>query len=133
MSKFILLLSLLGIALLFSLGLTNPDNPMVWLASSSMEYAWLRLGMMLALASLLVTHPPRNIYLRMLVGAFATVLAGWSLYETYNNRMLLLDSLSILQFSVSSGLTVLESDYLPAETEDERLESARRARSLLST
>lgn len=132
MSKLILLLSLFGIALLFSLGLTNPDNPMVWLASSSMEYAWLRLGMMIALASLLVTHPPRNVYLRMIVGSFAGALAAWSLWETYNNHMLLLDSLSILQFSVSAGLTVMESDYLPAETEDERLETARQARRLLN-
>jgi hypothetical protein len=132
MSKLILLLSLLGIALLFSLGLTNPDNPMVWLASASMEFAWLRLGMMIALASLLVTNPPRNVYLRMVVGAFASVLATWSLWETYNNQMLFLDSLSILLFSVSAGLTVLESDILPAETDDERLETARQARRLLN-
>jgi hypothetical protein len=132
MSKLILLLSLFGIALLFSLGLTNPDNPMVWLAASSMEFAWVRLGMMIALASLLVTHPPRNVYLRMIVGSFAVGLASWSLWETYNNQMLLLDSLSILQFSVSAGLTVLESDYLPAETEDERLDTARQARRLLN-
>lgn len=130
MSKLILLLSLLGIALLFSLGLTNPDNPMVWLASSSMEFAWIRLTMMIALASLLVTHPPRNHYLRLVVGTLAVGLAGWSLWETYNNSMLLLDSFSILQFSVSAGLTVLESDYAPAETEDERLETARQVRRL---
>jgi hypothetical protein len=128
MSKLVLLLSLLGTAILFSFGLTNPDSPVVWLASTSMNFAALRLVMMLVLAALLVTHPPRNVYLRMFVGGLAIVLAGWSLMATYENEMKLLDSLSLLQFSISAGLIVLESKYIPIETMEERIEHARQTR-----
>ena len=128
MGKAMLLLSLLGTAILFSFGLTDPNSPVVWLASTSQGFAILRIGMMLALAALLVTHPPRNIYLRIVTGIFVTTLAGWSLVATYNNQMKLLDSLSILQFCISAGIIVLESEYLPVETEEERIEHARKAR-----
>jgi hypothetical protein len=130
MSKVMLLLSLLGVTILFSFGLTDPNNPIVWLASTSQNFAFLRLGMMLALAALLVTHPPRNIYLRLAIGVFASVLAAWSLYSTYDNQMKLLDSMSLLEFSISAGLVVLESDRFPVETTEERLQAARQARRL---
>jgi thiol:disulfide interchange protein len=128
MSKLVLLLSLLGITILFSFGLTDPNNPVVWLASTSQIFAFLRLGMMIALAALLVTHPPRNIYLRYCIGIFAAVLASWALFAIYNNQMKLLDSLSILEFSVSAGLIVLESKRFPVESEEERVQSAHHAR-----
>jgi hypothetical protein len=128
MSKLVLLLSLLGTAILFSFGLTDPNSPVVWLASTSMNFAALRLIMMLVLAALLVTHPPRNTYLRILVGTFSVALAGWSLAATYDNQMKLLDSLSLLQFSISAGLIVLESKHIPIETVEERIATARRAR-----
>jgi hypothetical protein len=93
-----------------------------------MNFAALRLIMMLVLAALLVTHPPRNAYLRILVGTFSVALAGWSLAATYDNQMKLLDSLSLLQFSISAGLIVLESKHIPIETVEERIATARRAR-----
>jgi hypothetical protein len=93
-----------------------------------MNFAVLRLIMMLILAALLVTHPPRNIHLRLLVGAFSVALASWSLVATYDNQMKLLDSLSLLQFSISAGLIVLESKYIPTETVEERIATARRVR-----
>lgn len=129
MSKLIILFSLLAVAILFALGMTDPNSPAMWLASTSINFAFLRLVLMAVLASLLVTHPPRNVYMRMVIGAFATILAGWALWATYENTMKLLDTMVLLQFSISAGLDVLESEYLvPAETEEERLESAREAR-----
>lgn len=128
MSKLVLLLSLLATAILFSFGLTDPNSPVVWLASTSLNFAFLRFGIMVALAALLVTHPPRNIYLRLAVGIFASTLATWTLYATYNNDMKLLDSLTLLQFCVSSGLIVLESDNVPLLTTEERIKAAHNAR-----
>ena len=135
MSKVVLLLSLLGISILFSLGLTDPDNPIIWLASTTLNFAYLRLAMMVALASLLMTHPPRNVYLRMTIGVFVTMLAGWSLYSTYSNQLMLLDSLAILQFCVSAGLAILEKEEnapVP-QTIEQRIEAARKARMALSS
>lgn len=129
MSKLILLLSLLGTVIVFAFGLTDPSSPVMWLASTSISSAWLRLVIMLALAALLATHPPRNIYLRFIIGLLAASLAGWALWSTYENQMKFLDTLVVLQFSVCAGLTVLESKYLMAlPSEEERLAAAREAR-----
>jgi hypothetical protein len=93
-----------------------------------MNFAALRLVMMLVLAALLVTHPPRHVFLRVLVGTFSAALASWSLIATYDNQMKLLDSLSLLQFSISAGLIVLESKRIPTETIEERIATARQTR-----
>jgi hypothetical protein len=131
MSKLILLLSLLAVALMFALGMTDPNSPAMWMASTSINFAFLRLVMMAVLASLLVTHPPRNVYMRMVIGVFAGLLTTWALWTTYENSMKLLDTMAILLFSVSAGLSILESKFLLAthvESEEERLEAARAAR-----
>lgn len=113
MGKAVLLLSLIGVAILFTVGLVNPDSPVMWLANTSASFAIIRFAMMIALATLLVTHPPRNILLRYSVGLLAGVLAMWTLNSTYANEMKILDSMSILLFSISAGITVLEVEDGP--------------------
>jgi hypothetical protein len=113
MGKIVLLLSLIGIAILFTVGLINPDSPVMWLANTDMNFAVIRFIMMIALAALLATNPPRNIVLRYAVGLVAGVLAMWTLNQTYSNEMKLLDSMSILLFSISAGITVLEVEDQP--------------------
>lgn len=116
MSKLILLLSIFGTTVLLTFGIINPESPVMWLASTSLEFAILRALMIGVLLALFFTHPPRNIYMRMGIGIFATVLASWSLSATYQNSMAFLDSLSLLQFSICTGLIVLERNY----TEDKQ-------------
>lgn len=108
MGKAVLLLSLVGVTILFTVGLVNPDSPVMWLANTSTSFAIIRFIMMIILAVLLATHPPRNVLLRYSVGAFAGILAMWVLQTTYSNEMKVLDSMSILLFSISAGITVLE-------------------------
>lgn len=108
MHKSILFLSFLGVTLLFIFGLFWPDNPAVWLASTSIWYAFVRLALIVAFALLLVTAPPRNALLRESLGLFALITALWTIGQTYNNQMKFLDSLSLLEFSVCTGIAVLE-------------------------
>lgn len=108
MNKPIIFLSFIGITLLFVLGLLAPDNPAVWLASTSHWFAALRLILMAAFGALLVTSPPRNIYLRQGLGLLALIIALWAIGDTYANQMKFLDSMSLLEFSICTGLTVLE-------------------------
>jgi len=84
--------------------------------------------MMVVLASLLATHPPRKIFLRYLVGIFALSLTSWAFTKFYSNSMNVLDFLSIMQFGVSTGLIVLESKRLPLETDADRIILARNTR-----
>ena len=110
MGKSVLVLSFVGISLLFVLGITHPDTPAMWLASSSESYTYLRFGMMIALLTLLFTNPPRNVILRTIVGFFAVGMAYWALSATYQNTMMFLDTMAILQFSISAVIAVLERD-----------------------
>ena len=110
-NKLILALSLLGLVILLVFGVADPNSPVVWLASTSSVFAWLRAGMIAILFGLMVTDPPRNVYYRVFVGAISMVLAIWTLDATYNNGMKLLDTFSILEFSICAGLTALERDY----------------------
>lgn len=110
MSKLVLLLSLLGIGILLIFGIVSPDSPVMWMASTSDNFTWLRVAMIIILLSLLFTHPPRNVYLRAVVGAIAVTVSGWALFETYANHMELLDTLSLLEVSVTTGITVLERE-----------------------
>lgn len=108
MNKPIIFLSFTGITLLFVLGLLAPDNPAVWLASTSHWFAFLRLVLMASFGALLITSPPRNIYLRQGLGLLALIIALWAIGVTYANQMKFLDTMSLLEFSVCTGLTVLE-------------------------
>lgn len=131
MGKTILLFSFVGIAFLCIGGALFPNSPAMWMASTSLNFAYLRLGMMAVLIALLITNPPRNIILRIFVGIFAAGLAGWSLYATYNNEMKFLDSLSLLQVSVSTGLAVLEREMVIFSIREKL--PRRRGRKLFST
>jgi thiol:disulfide interchange protein len=133
MSKIIISLSLVGLAILFTFGLLAPNNPIMWMASTSENFALLRFGLMVMLATLLVTNPPRNLYLRALIGSVALFMTAWSLGSTYNNQMKLLDTMSVLQVNISAALIILERRVLPkpadsSPTETKSAASKRRTR-----
>jgi hypothetical protein len=108
MHKSILFLSFFGITLLFVCGIFWPDNPAVWLASTSNQFAFVRLVLMAAFGALLVTAPPRSIWMRDTLGFLAIITAVWTLLQTYDNQMKFLDTLSLLEFSICTGIAVLE-------------------------
>ena len=110
MSKVVLALALLGISLLFVLGLINPQHPIMWMAETSPAFTVIRAVLIVVLIALLVTHPPRNVYLRTVVGMICLGIASWALTATYRNELHLLDSLSLLEVCILSGIAVLEVD-----------------------
>lgn len=110
MSKLIVFLSLIGLSILFTLGLIAPDSSVMWLASTSTNFALLRAVLMFVLLVLLLTNPPRNVYMRVMIGMFSLALMAWSLDSTYNNHMKLVDTLSLLPVSIVAGLDILEQD-----------------------
>lgn len=113
MSKLVLILSLLSLLILLSFGIADPNNPVVWLASTSTNFGILRIALIAVLLALLLTNPPRNIYFRGFVTILSTTLVAWSLGATYANEMKFLDTLSLLQVSISAGLIALERDIVP--------------------
>jgi hypothetical protein len=122
MGKAILVMTFFGLSILLIFGIINPTSPVMWLASTSAEFAVLRAVLMVVLVAMFVTNPPRKLVLRVLVGVVCTGLAGWALIATYENSMKILDTMIILESTVTSGLMVLErnlhSRYLAAFRDD---------------
>jgi hypothetical protein len=85
-----------------------PDSPMFWLASSTIGYQVVRFGLMLVLLLQLCTDPPRHKTFRIISAVVSGLTAFWVLRATYNNHMMLLDSLSLLASSIAIGVTALE-------------------------
>ncbi len=110
MSKLVLILSLIGVGILLVFGITDPNSAVMWLASTSTNFAILRGFLIIVLLGLLVTHPPRNVYFRSFVGVLCLVLVSWGLAATYENQMKFLDTLSLLEVSISAALIALERE-----------------------
>lgn len=130
MGKSILLLSFMSIAILCFLGIAATSHPLMLLAATSVNFTILRIIMLATLAILILTHPPRNIALRFLVGGLVIAFPIWAALGFYNYAVPLLDLFSILLFSVSSGVAVLESKLVfnTETTNEDRIRLAREAR-----
>ncbi len=119
MTKLILILSSLGLTITLLLGMYDPGNPIMWLASTSETFTILRAGLLL-IFTLLVTEPPRNVYLRAFIGIVSVVLVSSSLGAFYVNSMQAVDAFLLMAVGIASGITVLERDLL---AEDEAAEA----------
>lgn len=108
MNKLILFLSFLALGFLTVLGSINPDNAAVWLSSQSQNMDYFRIGVMAILASLLVTTPPRQVVLRMVVGVSSVAIIVLSAYQTYQNVFQLFDGLALLAAGIASLVAALE-------------------------
>jgi hypothetical protein len=110
MDRLVMGLSLLAISTLIFFGIVDPNSPAMWLASTSQTFTYIRIAMAAVLVALLITRPPRNHLFRIFVGVFSAILAYWSLRATYMNQMAFLDTMTILTFSISCGISVAELD-----------------------
>lgn len=112
MTKLVLVLSFVGLAITLAFGLLDPSNPVMWLASTTMSFEILRAALMVIIFALLVTEPPRNAYLRAFVGIVSITLMSWSLSSVYQNHMPITDAMLMIAIGLSMGITVLERNYL---------------------
>lgn len=137
MTKLILVLSSIGLALTLLLGMYDPSNSMMWLASTTQTFTIVRAGLLLVIFSLLVTDPPRNVYLRAIVGLLSVVTVGATAGAFYNNHMQVLDAFLLMAIGISSGITVLERKQrvmeVPIETLIKETRTKKHARRKLAT
>ena len=116
MTKAIVFLSFSILGFLVLISSFYPTASAIWLASTAEYYNYGRLMVMAILLFLLVTTPPRNILVRWSMGYTATVLAAWSIFNTYENNILLLDGFAYLAAAISIGIATLE--YFPERSID---------------
>ncbi len=128
MTKLILILSSIGLTLIMLLGLYDPSNSIMWLASTTQAFTIVRAALLLVIFSLLVTDPPRNVYLRAIVGVFSVVIVGSTIGAFYENHMQALDAFLLMATGIATGITVLELDQRVEEVPIEILIKETRAK-----
>jgi hypothetical protein len=115
MSKPYLFLAFVCLGILLVASLVAPGSSIMWLASTSKVFAVIRAGLMIILLWLLITDPPRNVYLRVVTGTASILLVSWALNAFFSNQLQLVDFLSLVPAGIAAGLDVLESSQLADE------------------
>ena len=111
----ILTIGLIGIlAALIAGSIYAPAEPLMWLASTSQHYVIMRVVLIVSLAILLFTKPPRSPIIRIGLGTLSFMLATWTLDEAYNNMIHLWDALVFLQTAIILAIESLELPKQPA-------------------
>jgi hypothetical protein len=95
-------------AMLFS-GLYQPDAPLMWLASTSIYYAYMRAALIIVLVTLLVTSPPRSGYFRLFLAAFSSALAISTILLSYWYAISLLDAVIFIEVAIIFMIESLEA------------------------
>jgi len=80
----------------------------MWLASMSLGYTIFRLVIVALLLAVLLTAPPRRLYMRILMGTIAVVLVGYGFYLSMSDSMHLLDIILFYALGFAFGVEALE-------------------------
>lgn len=101
---------LLTTALLVS-GTYFPNSPVMWLAGTSIGFEIIRAGLIVILAVLLFSHPPRALYLRYIIGAVAAALGVATVTLVLNYTINLFDMIIFIETAIIFGIEALEIPF----------------------
>lgn len=135
MKRFLTITTLITLLTLLILGINAPSNPLMLLAATTQDYIYVRLGLILIVASLLMYQPPRSKLFRSMLAMVGTILMATGLWTAYNYEIKLLDLLMLLEVSIvlyieAAELTVAKA---PARTPSIEFTSRKSAKSELRT
>ena len=99
-------------AMLFS-GLYDPNSPLMWLASSTNEYAYMRVALIAVLVSLLITNPARSRYFRTFLASFAAALFASTLFLVNAFTIELVDAIIFIEVAIIFMIEAIEPDATP--------------------
>lgn len=116
MKKFLITATIVFMAALLFSGIYNPTSPLMWLANTSVTYAYIRGGIIAILLVLLFTDPPRSVHFRLAIGAFSVLLFSIATYLTFNFGMGMTDGLSFVEVAVVCGIEALEMEAVNLKT-----------------
>ena len=86
-----------------------PGSPTMWLAGTSLTYTIFRLVMTGMLLIVLLTNPPRKMYVRVAMGAMAVALSGWGVGLMLQDSYKLLDIILFVELGIAFALDALET------------------------
>lgn len=108
MNRFIFGCSLVCVTFLLATPYLFPENSILWLASTSVDYAIFRASMILVLLTIMFSSPPRHFYTRVALGTLAVGLVGYGLSLSLSDSMHLLDITLFFALGFSFGIEALE-------------------------
>jgi hypothetical protein len=90
-------------------GVYYPDSPLMWLASTAVIYAFIRLGLMVILLGLLAFRPPRSIQARVFLGSVASVLGIVTFVLVGQYNIAFLDAIVFIEVAIILMIEALET------------------------
>lgn len=115
MKKLLIAALIFLLGAMFIDGLYHKDAPLMWLASTSVEYAYIRVALIAALLTLLFSSPPRSAAFRTFLMAFAGVIGLSTVLMSIFYAVPLLDAVVFIEVAIILMIEALESDVLPAK------------------
>lgn len=106
--RLLIIMTMLLVGMMLFDGLYRPDAPLMWLASTTMNYAYMRIALIVVLLSLLVTSPPRSSHFRLFLAAFSTALGLSTIMLSYGYAIGLLDAIIFLEVAIIFMIEALE-------------------------
>lgn len=85
-----------------------PTSLLMWFASTSGFYVVARALLMVLLLGVLLSAPPRKVWMRMVMGIVALGLAGWGIGLAMTDSMHILDMIVFLEAGIAMGIEALE-------------------------
>lgn len=95
-------------------GLYDPDSPLMWLASTSNEYAYMRAALIGVLVTLLITDPPRSMYFRSFLAGFAAVLFVSTVLLVNAFTIELIDAVIFIEVAIIFMIEAIEPETTSA-------------------
>ncbi len=111
MNRFLYFCSILVLLFFVAGSYFFPNDMLMWFASTAGADNLVRISLSVVLVMLMVIPPPRSIVFRILLGAVAVALAGWTVSTFYSEQLRVLDALAYALLSVVFGLAALEITY----------------------
>lgn len=96
-------------AMLFD-GLYQKDAPLMWLASTTINYAYMRAALIVVLIMLLVTNPPRSVYFRTFLAGFSSALFVGTILLSHWYAIGLLDAIVFVEVSIICMIEAIEAN-----------------------
>jgi hypothetical protein len=96
-------------AMLFD-GLYQPEAPLMWLAATTVNYAYMRAALIVVLVMLLVTTPPRSVHFRTFLAAFSSALFIGTIVLSYGYVIELLDAIVFIEVAIICMIEAVEAN-----------------------
>lgn len=90
-----------------------PGDASMWLASSSQPMNVARGVLIILMAGLLLTNPPRRREFRAVLGVVSLGFAAWGINWLFSGTVALIDTLVFLEGSIAFALAAIEAEPVP--------------------